>query len=307
MQVKFWGTRGSLPYTMMTRDWVNHFSALMNEFFDQGFQSKEDIASYIKKSGDLHIGDLGSATTCVQITSQSQNLIIDVGSGIKNYGDFLKQHSDLKQHHILMTHFHYDHIIGAPFFFPNFDENHQVHYYFVQNDGEEMIKKIFSKPLFPVPFSDLKAKIFFHKLSPYLKNQVLHFEVVPYMTDHPDPCYGFKISDGKFSYSHAVDNECSRTTLENLGQDAGLYQKTDLLYIDTQFNKESYQVGWGHGTIEKALQLCKEFDVPRVVFGHHDLSTRSLDLNKIEKEILASEKINWQWGYDGLSIQLGDH
>ena len=123
MKIKFWGVRGSIPSNLPTEKWAAHFEALMFEFFQDGHRSAEEIAGFMKKKTLPQIGGFGTATTCVQVSDSEQFLIIDGGSGIKNLSDDLAAQGKLKtqnEYHILLSHFHFDHTLGLPFFTPHF-------------------------------------------------------------------------------------------------------------------------------------------------------------------------------------------
>ncbi len=316
MQIKFWGVRGSFPHTLSTLEWVNHYEAMMRRFFELGFKGPQDINTFLSQHKSSDIGGFGSATTCIEVKDSQASLIIDGGSGLKKLSDGLEQHRQIvsgQEHHILLTHFHFDHIMGIPFFMPHFRSDQKIHYYCVQNECEQIVRSLFQKPMFPVPFSQLASPITFHKLVPYEKTIINGFEVIPYQTDHPDACYGFKISKNGKAYSHAVDNEADRITANDLQKDAGLYQNTNLLYMDAQYieNEMTQKKGWGHGTFERAFKLCQNFEIQKVVLGHHD---PSLDNVGIEKLIKAAgqfveqkpelRKIQWSFVYEGQTVEV---
>ncbi|MBC7457708.1 MAG: MBL fold metallo-hydrolase, partial [Bdellovibrionaceae bacterium] len=209
MKIKFWGVRGSLPQSNETLEWVNHFKGLMTQFFQAGHSKSTEIDLFVSRRPLPEIGGYGSATTCIQVSADHGNLIIDGGSGLKKYNDHLAQNSfSQMEHHILLTHFHFDHTMGIPYFIPHFLKGHKIHYYSSDAHCEKYVKLLFQKPTFPVPFEQLPAEIIFHQMEPYEKYQIQDFTVQAFPTDHSDACYGFKIASttGK-TYSHAVDNE----------------------------------------------------------------------------------------------------
>jgi len=263
------------------------------------------------------VGGYGSATTCVQVSTPDGNLLIDGGSGLKKYNDQLAvNHFTDKEHHILLSHFHFDHTMGIPYFLPHFLKGHKVHYYSPDANCEKYVKALFQKPTFPVPFEQLSAEIIFHHLKPYEKYQIQNLTVQAFSTDHSDACYGFKItsSQGK-TYSHAVDNEIIRKSVDDLKQDAGLYQNTNLLYIDAQYSEQDMneKKGWGHGTSQRAFEICRHFGIEQVLLGHHDPGASISSLQKLSDEAVkyfennpasTTVKLKWAYAFDGMAIQL---
>jgi phosphoribosyl 1,2-cyclic phosphodiesterase len=309
MRIKFWGVRGSIPHSLDTAGWTSHFEKLMRDFFSQGYKSASDISAYVSSKQLPEIGGFGVSTTCVQVSDGAQSVIIDGGSGIKSIGDS----AESGEYHILISHFHLDHILGLPFFLPHYKKGCRINYYSAHPDAENVIRSLFQKPMFPVSFGSLQAEIKFHSLKVYEKNPVNGFNVTPYETDHPDLCFGFKIEKNGKVYSHSVDNEITRTTKAELGKDAGLYEGVNLLYIDSQYDEDSFsnKEGWGHGTSYRGFEICSHFGIQQVVFTHHDpyfSIEDSLRQQKKTGEIYEKKyshlKLKWLYAYDGLEIEI---
>ena len=153
----------------------------------------------------------------------------------------------------------------------------------------------------------------FHKLNLHEKNIVNGFTVTPYQTDHPDPCYGFRIEKNGKVYAHAVDNEATRLTRAQLGRDAGLYENADLVYFDAQYDEADMdkKLGWGHGTSMRGFEVCAEFKVKRILFAHHDPSFSIEDswrqqhkTEEIYKQRYAHLDLPWSFAYEGQIVVL---
>ena len=220
-------------------------------------------------------GGFGGNTACIEVFKDDEHLIIDGGSGLRELGadwmskGFAKSGRDT---HLFFTHFHWDHLIGLPFFSPIFMKGQTVHLYSVQPDLQDVIKTVFKKPFFPVPFEKLEGKIVFHKLEPRKKIQVQGFDITPYQLDHPDPCWGFRIErDGKV-YAHCVDSEATRVTREDLGLDVALYENADLMLFDAQYTmmEAVEKMNWGHSAAPIGLDIALRENIKQVYFAHHD-------------------------------------
>src|SRR5690606_23912279 len=134
-----------------------------------------------------------------------------------------------------LTHFHWDHLIGLPFFIPIFIPGNKIHFYAPHDDLEENIRLMFRKPNFPVEFENLGAQIFFHKLEPRKTRKFWDMNVTPYQLDHPYPCWGYKIEKNGKIFSHCVDSAMTRVSREDLGDDLPLYQDADIALMDAQY------------------------------------------------------------------------
>jgi len=314
MKVKFWGVRGSLPSSATVAETKDRFVSLLTSFVNSGYKTVSDIEKFVHKLSPIDINGYGVATTCVEVSSDDKRLIIDGGSGIKYLSDeMLKQPNDDNEYHILMTHFHFDHILGLPFFHPHFKAGAKIRYYAVQNECEDVIKSLFNKPVFPVGYDLLKSDIEFITLKPHQKVQINGFDVTPYLLDHPDPCYGFRVEkDGK-SYGHAVDTEAVRVTEFALGEDAGLYKNVDLLFIDAQYLEEmmTTKKGWGHGTFQRAFNLSHRLGVKQVFLAHYDPSDSYADIQgykikaqEVFERDFKNAKFIWNLAYESQEIEL---
>lgn len=320
MKIKFWGVRGSIPSNLTPEAWTLHFQSLMRDFFKEGHNSIKEVSAFIQKKTLPYVGGFGTATTCVQISDEEQFLIIDGGSGIKNLNDEFAKKGYLKnrnEYHILLSHFHFDHILGIPFFSPHFMKGKKINYYSVQPEAETVIRQLFTKPTFPVTFENLEADIEFHTIRPYEKHIIEGFSVAAYKLDHPDPCYGFRIEKNNKVYAHAIDHESVRISAKDLGLDSQLFQDADLLYFDAQYSESDMETkkGWGHGTCDRGFEVATQFNVQQILFAHHDpdADLQTLWNSKKNAEIVLNTKFKilnqnpdfkWDYAYEGQIIEL---
>lgn len=312
MNVKFWGVRGSIPHSLDTHGWAEHIEEIMSDFFKSGFSKSSEIPQFLKSMPLTDVGGYGTATTCVEISDAGQAIIIDGGSGIKTKSD-RHDYNNQKEFHILISHFHFDHIMGLPFFAPHFIKGYKINYYSVHPETELIIKNLFKKPIFPVAFEGLGAEVEFHHIKAHQKNAINGFQVTPYMMDHPDLCYGFRVEKNNKVYAHAVDNEATRRSKSELGVDAGLYENVDLIYFDAQYEEEDMKIkkGWGHGTCDRGFEICANFGLKQILFAHHDPAFSIKDSRNQKKKATetyqkkyAQLKLQWDFAYEGQVVKL---
>lgn len=323
-KVKYWGVRGSLPSSPTPEQWAKDFENLMHGFFKSGFSKSEDIREYIKSLSIPQVGGFGTATTCVEITGKDTQIIIDGGSGIRHLSEKMMAGPAGKGKgvfHIFLTHFHWDHLIGLPFFAPHFIPGNQVHYYAVQDDLEKLIRGKFHKPYFPVPFEALGAKVSFHILEPRKPKKMGEFSVTPYQLDHPDPCWGYRVEAGGHAYAHCVDTEGTRSSPQALGPDLPLYTNADLMYFDAQYTlpELAEKANWGHSAAQLGLDIAFREKIKHVIFAHHDPGATTGQIYELRKQtqeyydwrLKTAEsnkqklfKVLWRYAYEGLEVDL---
>lgn len=324
LTLKFWGVRGSLPAAPTPIDWTNHIEGVLKNFFAMGYRDPSEISNYIQSIDIALLGGYGAATTCIEVLSPAAQIIIDGGSGIRNLSEYImagKAGRVKGPFHIFMTHFHWDHVIGLPFFTPHFIPGCEVHYYAVQPELENIIRGIFRRPNFPVPFEALNSKVIFHSLEPRKPFKINDMTVTPYKLDHPDPCWGFKVESGGKTYAHCVDTEGTRITREELGADLPLYQGVDLMYFDAQYTlpELAEKANWGHSASQVGLDIALREGIKKVYFSHHDPGARVQHVQELKKQTqeyyesrqrFATQNsktlpvVEWDFAREGLEIIL---
>ena len=329
MRVRLWGVRGSLPSPKTPLVLQELLKRVLSEFVSSQRQvTKDDIDPFLRDLPAWRGTGYGGDTSCVEIESPKGRIIIDAGSGIRRLGEKLAHGAHGKgqgEIHILFTHFHWDHIVGLPFFTPVFVPGNRIHIYAVQPDLEANVRQVFKKPFFPVPFETLGSTIEFHQLEPRKKIEIQGFDVTPYQLDHPDPCWGYRVESmtakGRRVYAHCVDNEATRVTRVDLGDDVQLYRDADLCFFDAQYTLQEFleHVNWGHSAAPIGLEIAMREGVKRIVFAHHDPSANDQKIGDAEKQTLdfmnasrenakrsgrALPAIEWQFAHDGDEFDL---
>ena len=325
MRVKFWGVRGSLPSAPTPAQYKKDTEQVLRDFLAQGYSQSSQIHEFLEKRTIPDVGGYGTATTCVEaISRQGGQIVIDCGSGIRMLADQMMKGPSARgkaQIHIFLTHFHWDHLLGIPFFTPLFIAGNQVHFYAVQPELEPMVRDMFRRPHFPVAFESLASQIRFHKLEPRKPLVIEEFTITPYQLDHPDPCWGYKIQCGDRCYSHCVDTEGIRNTREALGPDLPLYQGVNLMYFDAQYTMPELaeKANWGHSASQIGLDIAFRESIPRLLFAHHDPGALTGQIHTIEQE--TRDYYNWRlkqaatnrqtlpqidfgFAYEGLEVEL---
>lgn len=324
MRVKIWGSRGSLP-APLEPDYVE--SLIRNsiqDFLRRGFTRESEIEAFCAQLPRHLLGGYGGNTPCIEIQSGTDRVVIDGGSGIRKMGYELMAGPcgrGTGEVHIFFTHFHWDHLIGLPFFTPIFIPGNTIHVYSVQPNIKQVFETLFKKPYFPVPLEALGAKIVYHELEPRKPTRIGTIQLTPYQLDHPDPCWGYKIeAEGKV-YSHCVDTECKRITREELGPDLPLYQGVDLMTFDAQYTlvETLEKIDWGHAAASLGLDIAMRENIKRVLFMHHDPASTSEKVAAAEVQArryyesqiksarradLTLHPVEWSFAFDGLTIEL---
>jgi phosphoribosyl 1,2-cyclic phosphodiesterase/CheY-like chemotaxis protein len=248
--IKFWGTRGSVPVS--GKPYIVH----------------------------------GGNTSCVEVRSGEDIVILDAGTGIRPLGGELlrEQHRRI---HLFVTHTHWDHIQGFPFFGPAFLSGFNITVYGASGFGKDLhgiFQGQLDKDYFPIQLEDFMAKIEFQILQDR-SVRIGDMKVSWEFTNHPGAAVGYRVDLHGRSIAYVSDNEFARGYLgapQILTRDhdlvapsaalIDLLEGVDLLIHECQYTNEEYpgHIGWGHSSLSNAAQLVKLCRPKRWVVTHHD-------------------------------------
>ncbi len=215
----------------------------------------------------------GGNTTCLEVRlPDNEIVIIDGGTGLRYLGlalmqEFANQRLSLR---ILMTHFHWDHIQGIPFFAPLYVPGNEVAFYSEHSEERlrETLEGQMSSPYFPVRFEHMAARRRFVQLSPDLHIGDATIRAFP--MNHPQGASGYRIERDGAVIVHASDLEHGDAKFEKILLDHA--QNANVLIYDAQYTPEEYESkqGWGHSTWVEAVRIAREAKVKKLVLFHHD-------------------------------------
>lgn len=219
----------------------------------------------------------GGNTSCVEVTAGDTRVILDAGTGLR--GAPIARATT-----ILLSHLHWDHTCGLPFFAPIYMPGHRVEIASGANGVlplDAAIKSLFRAPFFPVGFEELGGTVTTRELRPGEPFRIGDIAVTMARLNHPDPVYGYRLEHGGRAIVYATDTEhfaCVDPTLQKLAAGA------DLLIYDAQYTPEEYpgRVGWGHSTWQAGVELARAADVKKLVLFHHDPGRTDRQLEALE-------------------------
>lgn len=259
----------------------------------------------------------GGNTTSFEIRHAGQRLIFDAGSGVRPLGlDVVEKGPDTI--HIFLTHFHWDHIQGFPFFAPLYDPEDTITVVGPKQQDTD-VQNLFAGQMgpiyFPVPFSVVAAVMEFEHLNAggYEAGDVA-LEVM--RVKHPSFVIGYRIKVGGQTICFIPDNEIEG---EGYGVGDGWNQRirdfvadADLLIHDAMYTEDEYRsrAGWGHSTYEQAVRLAEESGAKRLLLFHHDPTRSDDDLDSIvarlrDAALARGSRLDVDAAAEGVEIALG--
>jgi phosphoribosyl 1,2-cyclic phosphodiesterase/CheY-like chemotaxis protein len=256
--VKFWGVRGSIP-----------------------------------TPGPATV-EYGGNTSCVEVRADGELIILDAGTGLRLLGRALVAEFDNQPMALtlLLTHTHWDHIQGLPFFLPVYKPQNQLRilgYEGARHGLDNILTSQMESPFFPIGLREVPGNVRIEELKD-LNFNVGAVRVEATYANHPGICVGYRLftsagsiaffPDNEPQHGHRLPDEAPLANSQRAkdyarSEDlklAQFLQGTDVLIMDTQYDSDEYRehMGWGHGCLDDVVALAIQAQVKRLFLFHHD-------------------------------------
>ena len=256
----------------------------------------------------------GGNTPCLElIAPDGTQFILDCGTGLRMLGSrwAAPNGGGKSGTHIFVTHYHWDHIQGIPFFSPLYVENNEFHFYSFRSKflGRDSLKQVFEAqmalPYFPVDMSAMNAKRKFKEVDGGDSFTIGESKITARWLNHPQGCLGFRIETPAGTVAYATDNEPGDAKLdENLRE---LAAGADIFINDAQFSPEQLATtrkGWGHSSWMEGVRVAREAGAKTLVLFHHDPDSTDRMVDSLLKQ--AREEFDSVFAAsEGMVITLG--
>jgi len=254
MRVKFWGVRGSTPTPQ---------------------------AENLRYGGN---------TSCVEVRVDDQLFIFDCGTGLRVLGHQLAREFENKPMfaHVFVSHYHWDHIQGIPFFSPLYDSagSRFVFHSSSRVRGlRQVLEEQMTAPYFPVNMNEMKAGRDFYDIEEGQLPLDNNITVKAAWLNHPQGCQGFRLESKQGILVYATDNEPGNAEFDK--QVRKLAEGADILIYDSQYLPEEYEArkrGWGHSHWREGVNIVMESGAKELILFHHDPNHTDSCIDSVVKE-----------------------
>jgi anti-anti-sigma factor len=317
LRVHFWGTRGSLPAPLRERAVRSKIRDALLAARGHLLDTPEAIDGFIDHALPFSVrGTFGGNTSCIELsTGGDEYLLCDLGTGIREFGNrIIRDHGAGRKHcfNIFLSHPHWDHIMGFPFFTPAYLPGNHIRIHGCHTSLRDVFQTQQSAPFFPVDFRSLGATVEFITLEPGRSYEVVGFAVSALKQFHSGDSYGYRFSRGGKSVVYSTDCEHKYSRLDESYPFISFYQDADLLIFDAMYSlgdTMSVKEDWGHSSNVIAVELAQAARVKRLVLFHHEpvLNDRAIeavlaDTVRFEWMSRRGDKVEVISAYDGLDL-----
>ncbi len=315
MYVKFWGTRGSIPTPLSSTALQQKIRQALAGAAGLNLANPAVLEQYVARLPFTVQQTVGGNTACLEVRAGDQLLIIDAGSGLRLLGFELMRQSHAagqQRADFLITHTHWDHINGFPFFQPAFIPRNHFTFYSPLPNLAERLNQQQQPAFFPVPLSYMQATLEFRQIEAEAWHQIGNFRVYPLRLSHPGLTYGYRIEAGRSCLVVATDSEYQRVDPASTERYVEFFRGADLLIFDAQYslNEALDKLDWGHSTAIMGAELAHRAGVKRLALAHHDPTSSDDDIWSAKEQAEAyllhrhPNHCEIMIAYDGLSLEI---
>jgi phosphoribosyl 1,2-cyclic phosphodiesterase len=317
MLVRIWGSRGSLPVSLGTAALQEKIVKALVAAAGRGIDSEAKARTFIAGLPDFAVTHtFGGNSSCVQIEAGGDEYVIcDMGSGARELGNSIfETHGPDRPHsfHVFVSHLHWDHIMGFPFFAPAYRAGNRIRIYGCHAALEQGFRTQHSAPSFPIGFDQLAASIEFVTLTPGRRYEIAGLAVTAKAQAHSGDSYGYRFERAGKSVVYSTDSEHKLDDYAEAEAFADFFRNADLVIFDAMYSLAdavSVKADWGHSSNIVGVELCQMAGAKRLCLFHHEPMSDDQHIAGIWRETRRLEEITRTGApleilaaYDGLEI-----
>jgi phosphoribosyl 1,2-cyclic phosphodiesterase len=318
MRIRFWGTRGSLPVSLTAAAVRAKLVAALRGASGRTFASDRELDAYIDSLG-LHVaGTYGGHTSCVELEAGGGEYILcDLGSGARPFAQqAIARHGPAspQTYHLFMSHVHWDHIMGFPFFVPAYIPGNRIRIYGGHRGLEAALRRQHGAPSFPVDFAALAATIEFVHLEPGIDHQIAGMSVRLLLQRHAGDSYGYRFTSQGRTVVYTTDSEHKLVDPAETLRFVEFFRDADVVIFDAMYSLEeavSVKADWGHSSNIVGVELCQLANVRQLCMFHHEPVMGDEAIARVLTKTRSYEQLTRRGepllvttAYDGMEIDL---
>ena len=318
MRVRFWGTRGSIPVAPTSADIRDKLAQALYAASGRRFGSVGEALAFARDELPFALSHtFGGHSSCVELeTGHDAYFVCDVGSGARAFGAHVlaRQGGRPASVNVFMSHLHWDHIMGFPFFGPAYVPGTRIRIHGCHEVLEKAFRLQQAPPCFPVEFDELRATIEFVRLAPGESREVDGVRVTAKVQRHSGDSYAYRFEAGGKSVVYSTDSEHKLEDPAETAAFVAFFRGADLVVFDAMYSLAeaiSVKADWGHSSNIVGVELCQMAGARHLALFHHEpahsdatIETVLQETRRLEELTRGAQALRVSAAYDGLEIEL---
>ena len=321
LKLKSWGTSGSIPAPLNSESLKEKVLTVLRHAKGQDLSSKDALHHFLAKLPFPLQGTYKGNTNCIQILNETNEVLLcDAGSGLRAISDSLPKQRSTNTYHLFLTHLHWDHIQGFPFFKPAYQAGNKIIIHTLHREAEDAFRKIMEPPYFPANYDSLAADIEYNLIADGSSLQIGDLIVKTLRQEHPNHSWAFRFEQAGQAVVISTDSQHPENAASiDSYPFLEFFKAADLLVFDSQYSLDHIhgeKRTWGHSDAVTAVELAATAEVKQLILTHHDPADNDDEIHGIlaiaekHRSSYNQDKINRcnypkeiKLAYDGLTVE----
>ena len=274
MKVTFWGVRGSIPSPILPDDVRRKIASVVQRIRPDDLESPTSRERFMANLPPWLFGTYGGNSACIEVRLRDNScIILDGGSGIRELARSLgRELRPVTDFHIFITHFHYDHLQGLPFFAPAYNPAANITFYSPVKGFDEVVLNHMKPPYFPVTMQDTMGSNYRFVELEEGSLRIGPGTVTWRRHKHPGGAVAYRIEEDGKAFIFSTDTELQESDFEKTAENRTFYEAAEMIILDSQYTLgeaiEKYD--WGHSSFSLGVDFVTAWKIRQLYMYHHD-------------------------------------